>query len=138
MKNGPYELIVAPENYPGKKYRGKYAYEHIVVWWKNTSHIPSNGEVIHHKDENKRNNKFKNLELKTVASHSREHIVPAKTKSAKCKNCGKVFVRHKRVLKSRLKINGGFVYCGRSCQVSAQQKARKIIAKQHEGRAESC
>ena len=31
MKSGNYILIKAPDNYPGKKYRGKYCYEHHYV-----------------------------------------------------------------------------------------------------------
>lgn len=34
VKNGPYELVIAPEEYPGKKYRGRYAYEHRVNYWR--------------------------------------------------------------------------------------------------------
>jgi len=32
-------------------------------------------EVVHHKDENKRNNDLDNLELKLLSDHSREHMI---------------------------------------------------------------
>lgn len=73
MKNGPYELVIAPADYPGMKYRGRYIYEHILVWWQNTGEILSDDEVVHHKDENKRNNVFDNLEKKTRSKHAAEH-----------------------------------------------------------------
>ena len=55
MKNGAYELIVPPPAYPGKRYRGKYAYEHRVNWWCHTGQNPDNfpDAVVHHKDEKK-------------------------------------------------------------------------------------
>jgi hypothetical protein len=73
VKNGPYELIVAPDGYPGVRYRGRYAYEHVVVWWQNTGAMPPSGSVVHHKDENKRNNEFDNLETKPRANHTKDH-----------------------------------------------------------------
>lgn len=73
MKNGPYELVLAPDNYPGKRYRGKYCYEHHLVYWRTHCILPGPGEVVHHKDENKRNNDPANLELKAMSEHSAEH-----------------------------------------------------------------
>ena len=73
MKNGPYELVVAPDGYPGKRYRGRYVYEHVLVWWANTGELPSPGKVVHHKNGKQRDNRFRNLELKTRAIHTREH-----------------------------------------------------------------
>lgn len=73
MKNGPYELVVAPPGFPGKRYRGRYAYEHTVVWWQHTGEVPGPDETIHHKNENKRDNRFDNLERKTRSRHTRDH-----------------------------------------------------------------
>lgn len=50
MKNGKYVLIVAPTEYPGTRYRGKYCYEHTYVFWKHTGVLPKKGEIVHHKD----------------------------------------------------------------------------------------
>lgn len=75
MKNGPYELVVAPPEYPGKLYRNKYCYEHHLVWWLGTGNLPASDEVIHHRNEQKRDNRFENLELKTKARHTTEHNV---------------------------------------------------------------
>ena len=63
MKNGSYTLIIAPKNYPGKKYRDRYCYEHHYVYWKKYKRTVKNGEVIHHKNENTRDNDINNLEL---------------------------------------------------------------------------
>lgn len=48
-------------------------YEHHYVWFINTGHVVQPGEVIHHRDHNKRNNKFNNLQLMTEAEHRKIH-----------------------------------------------------------------
>ena len=73
MKNGPYELVIAPPDYTGVKYRGRYVYEHHLVWWKNTGQLVPPGHLLHHKDDDKRRNVFENLELKPRGTHSTEH-----------------------------------------------------------------
>jgi len=45
---------------------------HRLVWEREHGPIPP-GMLVHHKDENKRNNKPWNLELKTRGDHNREH-----------------------------------------------------------------
>ena len=73
MKNGPYTLVKAPEDYPGKKYRGKYVYEHHLVWWKETGEIVPPGCNVHHKNEIKTDNRFDNLEILSHQEHAKEH-----------------------------------------------------------------
>ena len=124
MRNGPYILILAPDDYPGKKYRGRYAYEHQVVWWRHTGQIVPVGFLIHHKNENKHDNSIDNLELKTVSSHCSEHAKEAEIIELICDWCDKKFVRKSRHHKSRMKIGYKGVYCCRSHQVSAQQAKR--------------
>ena len=77
VKNGDYELVVAPSDYPGTKYRGRYVYEHHLVWWRTTGETVPKGSVLHHRNEEKRDNRFANLELKDVAAHARGHARPA-------------------------------------------------------------
>lgn len=50
--------------------------EHRFVWEKYRGAIPK-GMVVHHKDENKLNNKIRNLELLTRGEHQRLHNVGA-------------------------------------------------------------
>ena len=98
MKNGPYELIIAPEDYPGKKYRQRYAYEHHVVYWQHTGHVLQEGENIHHKNENKRDNRFINLELIKHIDHIEKHLSQRMITYAKleCPICKKIFIKEKR------------------------------------------
>ena len=117
MKNGEYELVVAPEEYPGKKYRGRYVLEHHLVWWKEKGEVLKPGEVIHHINGKKRDNRFSNLEKMASERHSRMHKSTGKTMSKViCSNCGKHFEREKRLLNSRYKN----YYCNRSCMGKKQ------------------
>jgi hypothetical protein len=110
MKNGKYILILAPDKYPGKRYRQKYCYEHHYVYWKNTGYIPDRKEIIHHKDGNYHNNNFSNLELMSKMDHVKLHSLEIKkdpTNMCKCFECGKSF--HRR------KPHPIHIYCSRYC-----------------------
>ena len=50
-----------------------YAYEHLVVWCAAGNLRPGSGEVIHHRNENKTDNRIENLELVTHSEHMRYH-----------------------------------------------------------------
>jgi len=75
MRNGPYELVVAPPDYPGMHYRGRYCYEHHLVYWRAHGVVPEPGQVIHHIDGDKRHNVATNLELMEAGEHSTEHLL---------------------------------------------------------------
>lgn len=125
MKNGPYELVVAPEDYPGFKYRGRYVYEHHLVWWKKTGQLVPDGHVVHHKNGKHRDNRFSNLELKTVADHSSEHAEPAPTTTMVCAWCNEEFEREVRDVRSKKKNGQRNFFCCRSHQVKHQWEGRK-------------
>lgn len=72
MRNGNYELVLAPEDYPGRKYRGRYCYEHRLVVWQKTGQLPDD-LVIHHINENKRDNRISNLQVLTREEHTHLH-----------------------------------------------------------------
>lgn len=110
MKNGPYELVIAPPEYPGFKYRGRYVYEHHLVWWQNTGEVFNiDGDfVVHHKNENKRDNAYSNLEKKERGPHTREHILETRAApliTIRCAWCGSKVVKLLRTVK-RAKRNG--------------------------------
>jgi hypothetical protein len=123
MKNGPYELVIAPEEYPGKRYRGRYIYEHHLVWWENTGEVVTEPMLIHHKDENKRNNAFKNLEKKARAKHTVDHNQKPLVE-AECSWCHKNFLMRKGNLNTRLKMNVN-LHCSRSCSVKHQMQLQR-------------
>ena len=89
IKNGAYNFVIAPPGYTGKRYRGKYCYEHHYSYWMVHGVIPKRGEIIHHVDHNQRNNDPHNLVLMTVEEHAREHHAEAVRTFAiiTCANC---------------------------------------------------
>ena len=122
MKNGPYILIIAPNEYPGKKYRGRYVYEHQFVWWKNTGIIPPNGYQIHHINGDKHDNSFQNLEMVLNKTHN---ILHGKHKKKGitlliCAWCNEPFARETRNYKIKKKLNQRHFHCSRSCSVKNQ------------------
>lgn len=51
-----------------------YAYEHLVVWVSSGRPRPTRGQTLHHKNENKDDNRLSNLELLTRRQHAAEHF----------------------------------------------------------------
>ena len=51
-----------------------YAYEHLVVWCAAGNPRPGEGELLHHRNEDKTDNRYSNLELTTRPDHNRHHI----------------------------------------------------------------
>lgn len=112
MKNGDYNLVVAPDWYRGKRYRGNYCYEHHLVWEQEYGIPVPDGYIIHHRDGNKRNNRIDNLELIKKEVHSKMHADMQKKTMAilRCPYCKKIFERDVRWLHYKRML-----FCGRHC-----------------------
>ena len=112
MKNGDYSLVVAPDWYKGKLYRGRYCYEHHLVWERETGLPVPEGCIVHHKDGNKYNNDIKNLQMMPQKEHTAMHAKKGrKMLELKCPSCGKIFVKEKRNCFIKKKI----MFCSRHC-----------------------
>ncbi len=121
MKNGPYILVKAPKEYPGRAYRGsrRYVYEHHLVWWLNTGDTVPEDYVIHHKNEDKHDNSFENLEILSRAEHSFEHAIKVDNIIISCSWCNIEISLRPSVFRTRKKIKDD-MYCSRSCGAKAQ------------------
>ena len=115
MINGNYILVIAPEDFIGKKYRGKYCYEHHLVYWQHYHIVPNDDEIIHHKDGNKHNNDINNLELMSRSKHSTNHNKEKGRTMVllRCPACQKIFAREKR--NTYLVKQNSYSCCSRSC-----------------------
>lgn len=51
-----------------------YAYEHLVVWVSAGNARPGPGQILHHKNEDKTDNRIGNLELLTRGEHNAHHL----------------------------------------------------------------
>jgi len=111
MRNGKYTLIKAPEDYPGYKYRGKYCYEHIFVWYQHTGEIISkdSGYIIHHRNGTHTDNRIENLVCLSEGEHLKIHgalLTKNSLVTSTCRNCLSEFTH----LRSRNKT-----FCSRRC-----------------------
>lgn len=52
-----------------------YAYEHLLVWVAAGKPVPATGELLHHKDEDRQNNRIENLEIQKRGNHNRQHLM---------------------------------------------------------------
>lgn len=111
MRNGEYILIIAPKDYPGTLYRGRYCYEHLAVYWENYGVLPKKDEIIHHIDGNKHNNTPSNLKKMTVKEHNKLHGKGRKMCKFKCTGCGKIFSKPA----NKVTPNRKFTCCSRRC-----------------------
>lgn len=50
-----------------------YAYEHLMVWCAAGNPRPGSGELLHHNNEDKTDNRYSNLELTTRPEHNTHH-----------------------------------------------------------------
>lgn len=120
MKNGPYILVKAPDDYPGKKYRDKYIYEHHLVWWKNNSEIiDAKIYLIHHINDNKHDNNIKNLQKLSKKEHDNLHGKKLKKIhriKLNCNKCDKVFLKKGNSYRFTVKQGYNKFYCSRKCQ----------------------
>jgi hypothetical protein len=64
---------VRPDGYRQVMHKGKVWLEHDLVWFLNTGIKPDRLHPIHHKDENKLNNNFDNLEQLSASQHKKLH-----------------------------------------------------------------
>lgn len=117
-----YVFVVAPENYPGRTYSfGNRILEHHLVWWENTGECVGDGNVIHHKNEIKTDNRFENLEIMTRSEHTAHHGTIGDIVVLKCDCCGVEFSRQYCKIKKSAKKQ----YCSTKCSAS-MTSARKL------------
>lgn len=129
MRNGKYELVLASPCYPGFRYRGKYCYAHHLTWWLVCGVcVQSSGidELVHHLDEDTRNNSPDNLVRIGRSEHSSSHASerqPVAMVELDCPVCGKLFVRTRRG-SFLAKSDGKYTPCSPECFRSAAGHTR--------------
>ncbi len=122
MKNGPYELVVAPAWYTGKKYRGRYVYKHRLIAAQKLGRPLTFDEIAHHKNERKMDNSRRNIEIKSRPDHARDHMPPAPTSSLICPACKVVFTILQRNLRMKRKKGQKNFFCSRICGGKSRKK----------------
>lgn len=129
MKNGDYELVIAPDDYPGPLYRGRYCLAHVLSYWKAYGIIPKSNEVIHHIDGNKYNNNSLNLQLMTREAHSELHNKTRLIKLVEfiCPGCQNHFIKSRR---DTFLVKGGrYNCCSKECAIKASKLSDEELDK---------
>ncbi len=114
-------MVTPPLGYEGKTYiGGRYVYEHRLRMEQHLGRLLRSGEVVHHRDGNRLNNRIENLELVTQRTHGHKHRLPPNTK---CGSCDKPI--HVSPYKLR---HGRPVFCGRPCIGKFYGRGRSSVA----------
>lgn len=90
------------------------AFEHRLKMEAKMGRRLAPGEVVHHRNANRGDNRIKNLQLTTHAGHGVAH---RSAPSQRCLNCGKKFYRWPCVIE-----NGGGRYCGPKCGATSPKR----------------
>ena len=104
-----YRTVKCP-NHPNA-WKNGYVYLHRLIKELEIGRFLKDGEIVHHKDEDKSNNHPSNLEIKSQSNHAREHTTGIAITYLKCSWCEKPFTRETRQVKK-----GKNPFCSHSCR----------------------
>jgi hypothetical protein len=95
------------------------------VWWINTGEILTKGQVIHHKNENTRDNRYLNLEKKDNKQHVSDHSKPIELTIIFCSWCNQEFTIEAKNFRAKSKAGQTNFYCCRSHQAKDAHRNKK-------------
>ena len=115
---------------------GRRVLEHRYVMEQHLGRKLESQEIVHHKNKQKRDNRLENLEVHTVASHSKHHSLefPAEFVDLTCVECGQAVRRY--ASKHRHNVErGAKPLCSKRCVglSSARAKGFSPASQEHGG-----
>lgn len=118
-------MIQTPEGYLGKTVmNGRYVYRYRYAMEQKLNRFLKDGELVHHINGNKEDDRPENLEVHTRTEHINIHRIKAEMITLKCNFCNKFFERETRIYRDKIRIGQSHFFCCKSHQVSFQQKER--------------
>ncbi len=122
VKKGDYLYAVVPDH-PNRT-KSNYVLHHRVVMENHLGRLLTEDEVVHHLNEDKKDNRIENLEVMTKEEHGRHHGQTGRQNSIlQCAYCHKVFMR----FTNRVYDNKTGHYCSRSCNGKANNTLNSQI-----------
>lgn len=112
---GQYNYARVPDH-PNATKRG-YVLEHRIVMENKIGRLLTKKEIVHHKDENKKNNISNNLKITDLSAHSKIHSKGRTNIKLKCFFCKIIFDRELKQVKNRKHS-----FCSRSCNAKNSRK----------------
>jgi phage antirepressor YoqD-like protein len=113
VNKGDY-LYCVVKDHP-KRTKNNYVLYHRIVMENHLNRLLTDNEVIHHIDNNKKNNDISNLQLMNNKEHNRLHSTKGRTMiTLICPNCKKEFIKEKR--QTHLIKGGNPSCCSRHCR----------------------
>jgi YHS domain-containing protein len=118
-------MIQTPEGYLGKTVmNGRYVYRYRYVMEQKLGRFLKEGELVHHINGDKEDDRPENLEAHTRAEHINIHRTKTELITLRCHFCSKSFEREAREYRAKIKTGQLYFFCCRSHQVSFQQEER--------------
>lgn len=125
ISKGDYNYCVV-RGHPNANEHG-YVLHHRVVMENSINRLLTKSEVVHHKDENKKNNDLSNLELMERSEHNRLHASTGRAMvELVCPNCGVVFIKPKNQLSNKQQPK-----CSRKCNGQYSRKLQLGLIDKH-------
>lgn len=120
VSKGDYNYCVVKEHPNSSKYG--YVLHHRVVMENHLGRLLNSNEVVHHKNENKKDNRIENLELMDCREHVRLHSTTGRTMvTLKCPECSNTFNKESRQT-YLVKKNYKYTCCSPSCRGKFSRK----------------
>lgn len=127
MSRGEYWYARLPEH-PNSNCQG-YILEHRVIMENKIGRLLDKSEIVHHKNDNKKDNRLNNLRLMTVKEHNQLHNRVNLIKLI-CPNCKKIFYHKPGYVRFKSKYNkSGKIFCSRKCGFNPPHNSNEIVKK---------
>ena len=109
-----YEVVYCPDH--PRAWSTGYVYVHTIVAENKIGRLLRGGEVVHHLNENRRDNRPENITVTNQSVHAATHRKEAGEKRVKlkCPNCSTVFDRPRR--KTFIVKGGTWTACSPKCR----------------------